>query len=643
MIDRNIDFLKTVSGRDEYKNIVLDSLNSSADLNSYIFRRGNHWYRLENWDLPFSGIIREWKANGDDCIPKDKCSDSFDIKNSKIILDINKLNNQYVLGDIRQITFTDDANIIMAIFLREHIYNVVLLNKKDLRIINMIKDISVETLPYLTNNSVLYCRNDEFGRPSKLYYKLLQSEKEFLIYQEEEISYRLKIIPSRGIEEVCLVKSANFQQGKLFVYDERYNEINFNILYNQYDKKNLPNHYNLIKINDEIYFITSFRSKSSTGICFKKIGSFEETQYEIRSKIIIKSIDTFGCNILLKTSSESSYLLLKHQISKKLDFKEIEINFNNAVNIYENSNSNKNILFLENTIFLENVMNFDISKETLKLEFSKNLLKGNNYDYKYKLIWATCDKNRVKIPISLLWKGEEDIPQKKRCILYVYGAYGKDDSIKIDPIVSSIINSNFLYAVVHVRGGGFLGGEWYRSGKELNKKNSITDFVSGVNYLIKNGFVDSNSLGLISSSAGAIVAGATFNDNPNLFKGILLFSPFIDPYGALLSKNDPLSKTEIAEWGDICDRRIRKYIRDYSPMQNIEKVKSSNSTIISLLGKNDKYIDNSSVVEWSNRLHTKNINSLVYINENAGHGGISHNDKELFAIIMSYFLSIVNR
>lgn len=78
-------------------------------------------------------------------------------------------------------------------------------------------------------------------------------------------------------------------------------------------------------------------------------------------------------------------------------------------------------------------------------------------------------------------------------------------------------------------------------------------------------------------------------------------------------------------------------------MQNIEKVKSSNSTIISLLGKNDKYIDNSSVVEWSNRLHTKNINSLVYINENAGHGGISHNDKELFAIIMSYFLSIVNR
>lgn len=145
---------------------------------------------------------------------------------------------------------------------------------------------------------------------------------------------------------------------------------------------------------------------------------------------------------------------------------------------------------------------------------------------------------------------------RKKCIFYVYGAYGKDDSVKIDPIVSSIINSDFLYAVVHVRGGGFLGGDWYRSGKELNKKNSITDFVKGVKYLIENGIVDSNSLGLISASAGAIIAGASFNDNPNLFKGILLFSPFIDPYGALLSKNDPLSKTEAAEWGDIRDIRI---------------------------------------------------------------------------------------
>ncbi|HEL0020906.1 TPA: prolyl oligopeptidase family serine peptidase, partial [Streptococcus equi subsp. zooepidemicus] len=167
--------------------------------------------------------------------------------------------------------------------------------------------------------------------------------------------------------------------------------------------------------------------------------------------------------------------------------------------------------------------------------------------------------------------------------------------------------------------------------------------IKGVNYLIENDIVDSSSIGLISSSAGAIVAGAAFNDNPYLFKSILLFSPFIDPYSSLLSKKDPLSKTELGEWGDISNKEIQDYIKGYSPMQNIGNLKQSNTTIISLLGENDIYIDNRSVIEWSNKLCMKNIKSLVYINKNAGHGGVSHKDKDLFVNILSYFLSVVSR
>ncbi|WP_231146125.1 prolyl oligopeptidase family serine peptidase [Streptococcus equi] len=82
-----------------------------------------------------------------------------------------------------------------------------------------------------------------------------------------------------------------------------------------------------------------------------------------------------------------------------------------------------------------------------------------------------------------------------------------------------------------------------------------------MNYLIENDIVDSSSIGLISSSAGAIVAGAAFNDNPYLFKSILLFSPFIDPYSSLLSKKDPLSKTELGEWGILVIKKYRIILR----------------------------------------------------------------------------------
>lgn len=51
-----------------------------------------------------------------------------------------------------------------------------------------------------------------------------------------------------------------------------------------------------------------------------------------------------------------------------------------------------------------------------------------------------------------------------------------------------------------------------------------------------------------------------------LLKCMLLFSPFINPYGQLICGKDPLVKTEVSEWGDISNEKIRKYIKSYSPL-----------------------------------------------------------------------------
>ncbi|HEL0738508.1 TPA: hypothetical protein TUY12_002101, partial [Streptococcus equi subsp. zooepidemicus] len=236
------EFLNIISSGEEYKNIILGSLNFSVDSNSYIFRRGKHWYRLENWDLPDSGVIREWQADEEDFIPKDGYTEKINLHNSEVIFDVQILNKQCKLGDIRQITFTDDCAVIMAIIELQHNFNIVLFDKKSLEIINMIKNISVETLPHLTKNGVLFCRNDNLGRPNQLCYKLIHGDEEHLLYREEEISYRLRIIPSRDIDGVCLIKSANFQQGKVFFYDERSNESKLNIVIDDKKESHLPNY-----------------------------------------------------------------------------------------------------------------------------------------------------------------------------------------------------------------------------------------------------------------------------------------------------------------------------------------------------------------------------------------------------------------
>ena len=59
----NQRFLEIIESHVTFSKIIADSLKKPRNQNSIIFRRGNFWYRFENWDLPHSGVIREWSAN----------------------------------------------------------------------------------------------------------------------------------------------------------------------------------------------------------------------------------------------------------------------------------------------------------------------------------------------------------------------------------------------------------------------------------------------------------------------------------------------------------------------------------------------------------------------------------------------------
>lgn len=105
-----------------------------------------------------------------------------------------------------------------------------------------------------------------------------------------------------------------------------------------------------------------------------------------------------------------------------------------------------------------------------------------------------------------------------------------------------------------------------------------------------------------------------------MFKSMLLFSPFINPYNSLVESADSLSKFENLEWGDIENKQVREYIRSYSPVQNIRKIHDSSTVIISVLGGKDNYISNADVVDWVEKLREKELTAYTLLNDSAGHG-----------------------
>ncbi|HGR7263063.1 TPA: prolyl oligopeptidase family serine peptidase, partial [Streptococcus pneumoniae] len=637
MNQSNEIFLNTIQEKTHYKRSISSSFQELKKWNSLIFRRGRYWYQFDNWSIPNTGVIKEWYVEDNDWIPK-VSSSSLDNSNSlKIVFDVEKytLPDDSILQDVR---ISSDESYIVLVVSSLRSTNLIGIKKYTMEELFIIEDISVESSFYLGKFGVMYTRFKEYGRPSKLFYKSFDSFTEEELFEENECSFRLKIVHIDSNN--CFVKSVDFQKGRIFLYS--FDRTGF--VRHSYTETVAPTPRDIALFSTEKaqYFLgLSSTEEKKDQLILRETSSGDRVSITIPYQDRARRVHCIGRYILLDCSNaaNSVFYLATFKNNSLRELSVNKITFDEKTTLYENSFSDRVLLFLERRTFYEKILSFDLIENTLKTEFERPIIKSNNTKYFSKVIWTKKDSYDVSIPISLFWKSEDtdELPRRKKCILSVYGAYGKNDNSDLDEIMLSIIDAGFIYAIVHVRGGGYLGGEWYRSGKALNKWNSIRDFIEGVNYLRENDVIDSKRLGLITSSAGGIIAGAVLNEEKNLLQSILLFSPFINPYDTLQNPNDPLSKTEIAEWGDIRDPEVKAYIKSYSPMQNIEKARDSNTVIVNILGEKDPYINNNEVIEWSKKLNSIGVKSLLYLNKAAGHGGFTPSDVLLMIDTLNYF------
>lgn len=643
MNQSNEIFLNTIQEKTHYKRSISSSFQELKKWNSLIFRRGRYWYQFDNWSIPNTGVIKEWYVEDNDWIPK-VSSSSLDNSNSlKIIFDVEKytLPDDSILQDVR---ISSDESYIVLVVSSLRSTNLIGIKKYTMEKLFIIEDISVESSFYLGKFGVMYTRSKEYGRPSKLFYKSFDSFTEEELFEENECSFRLKIVHIDSNN--CFVKSVDFQKGRIFLYS--FDRTGF--VRHSYTETVAPTPRDIALFSTEKaqYFLgLSSTEEKKDQLILRETSSGDRVSITIPYQDRARRVHCIGRYILLDCSNaaNSVFYLATFKNNSLRELSVNKITFDEKTTLYENSFSDRVLLFLERRTFYEKILSFDLIENTLKTEFERPIIKSNNTKYFSKVIWTKKDSYDVSIPISLFWKSEDtdELPRRKKCIPSVYGAYGKNDNSDLDEIMLSIIDAGFIYAIVHVRGGGYLGGEWYRSGKALNKWNSIRDFIEGVNYLRENDVIDSKRLGLITSSAGGIIAGAVLNEEKNLLQSILLFSPFINPYDTLQNPNDPLSKTEIAEWGDIRDPEVKAYIKSYSPMQNIEKARDSNTVIVNILGEKDPYINNNEVIEWSKKLNSIGVKSLLYLNKAAGHGGFTPSDVLLMIDTLNYFFEEVGR
>lgn len=233
--------------------------------------------------------------------------------------------------------------------------------------------------------------------------------------------------------------------------------------------------------------------------------------------------------------------------------------------------------------------------------------------------WAAAGDGTL-VPVDVM--RHRDTPPGGPCLLYGYGSY----EVSVPPWFSvarlSLADRGWTWALVHPRGGGELGRNWYESGKLLAKRNTFDDTNACAEHLLRTGAV--SSVAIRGGSAGGLLVGACLEMRPDLWSAAVAEVPFVDVVTTMSDPSLPLTVTEWEEWGDPRDEPFASYMLSYSPYDNVTAREYPPMYVTA--GLNDPRVAYHEPAKWVAKIRAVRTNDatlLLKTEMGAGHAGPS--------------------
>ncbi len=272
------------------------------------------------------------------------------------------------------------------------------------------------------------------------------------------------------------------------------------------------------------------------------------------------------------------------------------------------------------------VFRYDVATQDSTLLKQQEVPGGFDAErYSAERLWFKAEDG-TEVPVSLVYR-EDRFQKDGTAPLYVYGygSYGYPLPLGFSASRLALLDRGVVVAYAHIRGGGELGDPWHDAGKMMQKRTTFTDFVQGVEFLVREGYGDPARVAIEGGSAGGLLMGAVTNLRPDLFRAVLSHVPFVDVMNTMLDATLPLTVGEYEEWGNPNEPGAFRYMLSYSPYDNLRE--AAYPAMLVKTSLNDSQVMYWEPAKYVAKLRTLKTNAdkplLLHINMEAGHGGAS--------------------
>ncbi|MFK7809476.1 MAG: prolyl oligopeptidase family protein [Saprospiraceae bacterium] len=244
-------------------------------------------------------------------------------------------------------------------------------------------------------------------------------------------------------------------------------------------------------------------------------------------------------------------------------------------------------------------------------------------------------KDGTRVPIFVMHKKGVKLDGNNPTLLYGYGGFNVGMSPSFVGLPATFINRGGVYAIACIRGGDEYGEAWHEDGMLMNKQNSFDDFIAAGEYLISEGFTNSEKLAVRGGSNGGLLIGAMVTQRPDLFKAAICAVPLLDMirYHKFL-----IARYWIPEYGDPEKKEDFQNILKYSPYHNVRMGINAPTTLV-IAGENDTRVDPLHAKKFvaAMQANSGQINPFMLLMDyDSGHGSGKSTEKQIEDIERQY-------
>lgn len=518
----------------------------------------------------------------------------------------------------------------LAVLVDTNGYEDFVLRVKDLRTGEWLAD-RIEKLSWglawaSDNRTLFYMTPDSAKRGDRVWRHVLGTprERDVSVYQDTDVLFNVGVQRSRS-GEFILISSGSFTSSEWHYIPAAYPT--------QAPKVIAPRRPGVeyeVEAGEGFFYIVTNEGATNFKVMRAPVGSPGRGSWQEwiphRRDVFVEGVLPFRKQVVVSERREG----LRHLVVHDLDRDERhDITFPEpAYGVFLGGNpefDTRTLRFTYSSLITPNsVYDYGMINRQRDLRKRDEVLGGHDPSkYAVERLTATA-RDGTPVPVSLVYRRNFQRDGKRPLLLYAYGSYGSTVEPTFNSQRFSLIDRDFIFAIAHVRGGQEMGRPWYDDGKMMRKMNTFTDFIDVAEHLVKERYTSADRLAANGGSAGGLLMGAIANLRPDLFKVIVADVPFVDVINTMLDASIPLTAQEWLQWGNPNKPDEYRYMRQYSPYDNVEA--KAYPRILVTSGINDSRVAYWEPTKWVAKLRATKTDSnplLLKMNMGAGHGGSS--------------------